>query len=215
MLLLMRHLESTKNTCKQFSSVDNCEGLTSNGQVNGYNIAVSIENFVKTHNYTVNKIYCANSTRALETAKIIADRLEVGICAFNELLSNNSGVLRGKSETEACEMNPAFIKQLQLYRAGIFSSYDFVQVINREDKHCFEKRVNNCLDKILNNDPSTLKIVVLHHSSLTAVIIKYARKFYNYPKTHYGHVACELGNMYLISDEEIILCNTPASELRL
>lgn len=213
MLLILRHLESNKNIHQQFSSMEDREELTSNGMLMGHTAANYISMFVENHSYKVKKIYCANSTRAIKTAKIIADKLGVETYAFDELRSNNSGSLRGKSEFEAQKINPIFMKQLKLFRAGIYSSYNFVDVFNREDKHDFEKRVNKCIEKILAEDLGTLKIVVLHHSSLTATIINFARKFYNYPLEFYGHVACELGNIYLISENDILLCNEPVSIL--
>lgn len=214
MLLLLRHLESSKNTHKQFSSSKDQEELTHEGIELGQAIADCIAIFINSRGYKVEKVYCANSRRANETAGIIADRLGVEICALNDLRSNNSGELRGKSESEATQINPIFMKQLRLFRAGIYSSYDFVKVSNREDKHEFELRVNSCLERILSEDSNSLKIVVLHHSSLTAAVISFARKYYNYPNTFYGHVACELGNIYLISDNDIILCNEPATALK-
>lgn len=214
MLLILRHLESSKNTFKKFSAFEDSEGVTEGGLIMGSEIARCIAAFVDEHAYDVSKVYCANSMRARETARIIADKLGVNICALDELRSNNSGVLQGKSETEANVLNPLFMKQLKLFRTGIYSSYDFISVFERENKHDFEKRVNGCLEKIIAVHPETLKIVVLHHSSLTAAIIYFARKFYNYPENFYGHVACELGNIYLISDTEIVLCNEPASALK-
>lgn len=213
MLLILRHLESKKNILKQFSSLEDGEELTKNGSNMGNEIAQYITTFVKTNSYNVKKVYCANSLRAIKTAKIIADKLKVEISALNELRSNNSGSLRGKSETEALTINPLFIKQLKLFRAGIYSSYNFVDVIDREDKHDFEKRVAICLNSIISQDSGDLQIIVLHHSSLTAAIIHFARTFYNYPQDYYGYIACELGNIYLISDDDIILCNEPASIL--
>ena len=44
-------------------------------------------------------------------------------------------------------------------------------------------------------------------------MINYARKFYNYPSNFYGHVACDLGNVYLINNDEIVLCNEPPEKL--
>lgn len=213
MLLLLRHLESNKNMQKQFSSSKDLEELTPKGLELGRNIASNIEEFIHTNNLRIEKVYCANSKRAVETAGIIAARMDVGICALDELRSNNSGELRGKSEVEAKRINPTFMKQLSLFRAGIFSSYDFVKVFDREDKHEFEIRVTRCLEKITAEDPNSLKIVVLHHSSLTAAVIYFARKFYNYPNTFYGHVACELGHIYLINETDIVLCNEPACAL--
>lgn len=213
MLLILRHLESKKNIEHCFSSDADEEDLTDCGSIKGKEVAEYIDTFVSKHGYSVGTIYCANSKRARNTAKIIADKLNVDVCALDEFRSNNSGALRGKSETEAKKVNPLFMKQLKLFRAGIFSSYDFVKVHDREDKHEFEKRIGNAMQRIKASDDHDIQIIVMHHSSLTAAVISYARKFYNYPKDFYGCVACELGNIYLISDQEIILCNEPASKL--
>lgn len=209
----MRHLESEKNILSKFSSVDDVEQLTPEGIKLGKDVAKAIYHFIVSNDLSVKNVYCANSRRAKLTATYIAEVLGVNTMPFNELRSNNSGALKGKAEGEAWEINPLFMKQLSLFRAGIFSSYDFVKVREREDKREFERRVMQCIENILKNDDGTLQIFVLHHSSLTATIINYARKYYNYPMSFYGHVACELGNIYLINNKEILLCNESANKL--
>lgn len=213
MLLIMRHLESEKNVSKRFSSVDDEEYLTQVGKQQGNYIANVIFKFVTSNNLSVSHIYCANSKRAQLTASLIAEMLNVDVKAFDNLRSNNSGELKGKSESEAWNLNPIFMKQLRLFRAGIYSSYDFVKIEKREDKHEFEKRVMECIHNILTTDNSSLQIIVLHHSSLTALIIYFARKYYHYPDSFYGHVACDLGNIYLINEKEILLCNETVEAL--
>ena len=213
MLLIMRHFESEKNLRNQFSSTDDLECLTIGGKLQGIRVAETIDRFVKENSLTVTSVYCANSERAKLTALYLADRLGVSIKAYDNLRSNNSGSLKGKNEIEAQKSNPIFMKQLKLFRAGIFSSYEFVKVLEREDKHAFEQRVIQCINNIVACDTGTLQIIVLHHSSLTAAVIHFAREFYHYPVSFYGHVACELGNCYLINQDDILLCNEPASEL--
>lgn len=212
-LLIMRHLESEKNILNQFSSTDDIEQLTTEGLKQGEKAAKAIYDFTLSNGLSVTNVYCANSKRAKLTATYIAKVLGVNIMAYNELRSNNSGELKGKAESEAWEINPLFMKQLSLFRAGVFSSYDFVRVREREDKHEFECRVMQCIKNILKIDNGTLQVIVLHHSSLTATVIYYARKYYNYPMSFYGHIACELGNIYLINNKEILLCNESASKL--
>ena len=212
-LLIIRHLESEKNILNQFSSTDDVEQLTAKGLKQGEEVAKAIYDFIVSNGLSVTNVYCANSRRAKLTATYIAKVLGVNIMAFDELRSNNSGELKGKAEGEAWEINPLFMKQLSLFRAGIFSSYDFVKISEREDKHEFEFRVMQCIESILKIDSGTLQVIVLHHSSLTATIIYYARKYYNYPMSFYGHIACELGNIYLIDNKDILLCNEPASKL--
>lgn len=214
MLLLMRHLESDKNICGQFSSDSDAESLTREGREKAFEVAEEIKYFADRNHLTVNRVYCAASNRAKETAGFIADEFDVQISAFEDLRSNNSGALRGKNEDEALQLNPIFMKQLKLFRAGIFSSYDFEKVSEREDKRSFEKKVNGCLNRIMSGDAGNLRIVIMHHSSLTAAVIRYAREYYSYPKDYYGHVACDFGNIYLMDQDGIILCNEPAPALR-
>ena len=212
-ILLLRHFESKKNINKSFSSKDNQEVLTEHGINVGKNVAQNIFDYIKNKKHVVERIYCADSIRAKQSAQIIANKIGVSIETDKNLLSNNSGQLLGKTENEAVRINPLFMEQLKLYRTGIFSSYDFVKVFEREDKHEFEQRVNNSMQNILYDGFETLKIVVLHHSSLTAFIIDFARKNYNYPDTFYGRVDCDLGNVFLLNDDKILLCNEPSNKL--
>lgn len=213
LVLVMRHLESQKNICKSFSSHTDHEKLTLNGETLGKTIGENIFRFVQKHNLSVNHVYCANSQRAITTARFIADRLSIDVLPFDALRSNKSGALHGKSEEEAEVINPLFVKQLKLFRVGLYSSYDFVKVYKRENKHDFEKRVIDCLSLITSDTNEDLKIVVLHHSSLTATMIHVARELYNYPSNFYGYVACELGNIYLWNSNSILLCNEPTNRL--
>ena len=212
-ILLLRHFESKKNINRSFSSKDNQEVLTEYGINVGKNVAQNIFDYIKNKEHVVERIYCADSIRAKQSAQIIANKIGVSIETDKNLLSNNSGQLLGKTENEAVRINPLFMEQLKLYRTGIFSSYDFVKVFEREDKHEFEQRVNNSMQNILYDGFETLKIVVLHHSSLTAFIIDFARKNYNYPDNFYGRVDCDLGNVFLLNDDKILLCNEPSNKL--
>mgnify|MGYP004471980973 FL=1 len=212
-VLLLRHMESEKNIMNTFSSLSNNEVLTDNGIKYCDRASELIYDFAQNNTLSVNCIYCAKSIRAEMTANVLAKKFGIGIKSYEELCSNRSGNLRGKSEQEALKLNPIFMKQLSLFRAGIFSSYNFIKIYKREDKHDFEFRVINCVEKILLNDTGDLQIIVLHHSSLTATVINYARKYYNYPSDFYGHVACDLGNIYLVDNNDIILCNESPERL--
>lgn len=207
MILLIRHLESTKNINKSFSSHNDNEEITQNGFEKGIELSDSIHQFMKKNGLRTSCVYCANSQRAILTAKLIANELNIGIKPFDELRSNKAGALEGKSEMEALNLNPLFMHQLKLFRTGIFSSYNFVKMDAREDKHHFENRVNKCVDSILCKRNDTLTIIVLHHSSITAAVIRFARELYSYPKDFYGHIDCELGHLFLIDSNNIILCN--------
>lgn len=212
-IILLRHFESEKNINTSFSSTENDELLTEQGIKMGEFIAENINDYVIHNHHVVHSVYCADSKRAVHSAEIIASQLNVDVRSFKDLTSNNSGQLLGKTEYEAMQINPEFMYQLKLYRAGLYSSYDFVKVYERENKKDFENRVNMCVSNILLDKTETLKIIVMHHSSLTAFMINFARKYYNYPINFYGHVDCSLGNIYLLDNNKIILCNESSKNL--
>lgn len=201
-ILLMRHLESTKNINKSFSSSNNMEELTSDAINKGKILAKQMQLFIEQNNYIVNNIYCAKSERGLQTATLFATTLGAKVVECENLISTKSGVLRGKTEKEAQNICPQYVKELALFRAGIFSAYDFSEVPDKENKEIFEYRVVTELKNIINNtEKEDLKVIVLHHSSLTAAVIYFARKCLNYPKNHYGLVVADYGNVYWINEQ--------------
>lgn len=213
MVLFLRHFESFKNVYKQFSSDKDDQNLTEFGRNQVIEASQAISQFVNQNSLVVTKVCCANSIRAKLTASFIAEKLSVPCFPFDELRSNNSGALRGKSEIEARSIHPIFMKQLDLFRSGLYSSYDFEKMFGREDKHDFEKRVNKCIQEQIANDKGNLHIFVLHHSSITAAMIDVARRLYGYPDSFYGHVVCELGNCFLVNNKDILLCNEKTTKL--
>jgi len=193
LLLLLRHPESLKNVHNQFSSDTDDELLTSKGMEECLRISEGIRSIISDMNLSCKSIYCANSIRSIETAKVIARALDVSITIEEALRSTKPGVLAGQTEAEARKSNPLFIAQLDLYRAGLFNSYDFNVAQNKEPKRSFEKRVLDCLDKILLDETETIKVVIAHRASLTGILINFARQYYNYPTNFYGYVKLDLG----------------------
>src|SRR5208283_2096107 len=139
-LFLIRHPESFKNIKNQFSSDTDDEKLTPKGKNDCILIANGISKIILERNLFCKNIYCANSTRSIETAKVISEELNVTIKIEEALRSTKPGALAGHTEEEARKSNPVFIEQLNLYRAGLFNSYDFKVAENKEPKKDFEKR---------------------------------------------------------------------------
>lgn len=201
-LLFIRHLESEKNLKQSFASFDDQEPLTQKGIEQGLELAGQIAKFIKDKNLKVKQIYSATSRRATQTAELISQRLNLPIKTYESLCSSKTGVLQGKSEEEVKKERPEFIQQLQLYRKGIVSSYDFEIIEGKESKKSLEKRVNKTLNEIKNIPDEDLKIIVFHRSSLTAAIIQYARENYHYPKDFYGFIKLDYGHITLLTDQD-------------
>jgi broad specificity phosphatase PhoE len=216
-LMILRHLESIKNIKKLFSSDSDDFTLTEAGVEKGKVLAKAIRSYIDSHGLSCSKIHIAKSERARRTAELIYNEIgKVNIIEWDKLRSLNSGALRGKTEKEAEELNPKFMEQLRLFRCGLFNSYEYEKSL-REDRREFEKRVLFCIEQILEDKLDSLKIVIVHHSTLQAIMIHFARLFYNYPTNFYGKVDCELGNFYLINitdrNSTIELCNANYSDL--
>lgn len=197
----MRHFESVKNTQTSFSSLDDFEELTEKGKDSGTGISRDILKIIKLNKWKVKNIYCAASVRAKKSAEIIAKAIsnDINIISFKELLSTKSSDIVGRTKDEVRKSNPQFIKELALYDAGIYNSYNFHREVNKTLKQEYEKQVSDCLNSIINNEENeTMKIVVLHNSSITAGAIYFARKYYDYPKDFYGKVAADNGSVFWI-----------------
>lgn len=202
-LIVIRHTESIKNINTQFSSEYDLEDLTDIGKQQSLNIAKNLKEFIINKSLKCNKVYSANSTRSIETAKFIASYLDVDVSIEEDLRSTKPGSLAGKSEEEAKKTNPLFIEQLYLFRNGLFNAYDFKVADGKESKKEFEKRVNGCIDRLINDNTEDIKIVVAHRSSITTILLEFAKRFYNYPQDFSGHVPLDLGYASILIKENI------------
>lgn len=200
-LVVIRHAESEKNTNTQFSSEYDLEDLTDFGRQQANNLGKHLKEFIGANNLTCNNIYAANSTRSIETAKIISSYLENKVIVEDDLRSTRPGSLAGKSEKEAMLTNPLFIEQLYLFRHGLFNAYDFKVAEGKESKKEFEKRVNGCIDKILNDKSENFKVIIAHRSSITTILLEFAKLYYNYPKNFSGHIPLNLGFFSILQQE--------------
>lgn len=206
-IFLLRHFESIKNTHPTFSSIDDKEELTENGRIQGKLISEDLREIIKLNNWVIKKIYCAESIRAQQSAEIFAQVLSypVEIQSYRELLSTKSKDIVGKTKEQVRKINPQFIKELSLYDAGLFSSYNFHREYGEKLKKEYEKTVFNCIKKIIsNNVEENIKIIFLHNSSITAAVINYARELCEYPKNYYGKVNADNGKIFWIHKENNI-----------
>lgn len=194
-LFLVRHAESSKNTSGHFSTEAESEPLTSAGIRSATCIADALRGFAKESRFRVQKVYATRSVRAIDTARVIGERLEVPVASYPRLRSTGAGLLMGVKEEEAASSHPEFWHQLRLYRSGLFDAYRFTVAEGHEDKRDFERRVAACIDEILEKSGEQLKIIVAHRSSITATLLRFARQSLGYPEDFYGYVPIDLGNV--------------------
>jgi len=201
-LLLIRHTESEKNINNQFSSENDDEKLTFEGKKEAVYLAYQIRQFIESNKLSCKNIYSANSARARGTARIVANELHLNLCFEDALRSTKPGFLSGKSEEEAQKSNPEYMKQLELFRKGLYNAYDFSVAEGKEPKKEFEKRVSDYIKNILSDESENIKIIIAHRSSITSILMEFARKYYNYPTNFSGYVQLDLGYISLLKRDK-------------
>ncbi len=150
---------------------------------------------IDVNGFVVNNIYSADSHRAIATANSIAVRLNCTVKTYHQLKSTKAYSLSGISEEDAPSIEKLFMDQLKLYRAGLFNGYDFNLINNMHDKKNHERDLIKMLDEILIENGENIKIVIGHRSSITSILIYFARILFNYPQDFYGFIPLNLGHV--------------------
>lgn len=219
-IFILRHFESVKNTAVTFSSIDDMEKLTEDGIAQGREVASNLKNILDYYDLTVRNIYCADSVRAKESASIIAEGLstDIHVRSYKALLSTKSKITMGRTKKDVWRSNPQFMRELSLYDAGLFNSYNFHRDVDEKMKREYEQGVCGCLEDILcGGRDENAKIICLHNSSLTAAVISFARKLCGYPESFYGKILADNGKIFWIrvmdSGAEFMAANCEAGLL--
>lgn len=202
LLLIIRHTESEKNEKNQFSSEKDDENLTEKGELDTIEIANEISKFIIRNSFKCDNIYSANSIRSIKTAEKIAEKLKVKVKIEEDLRSTRPGVLEGIRKDSVKYTHPEYGYQYYLFEKGVFNVYDFKVPQNKESKKDFEKRVNNCVRRILSDKSEDIKIIIAHRSSITAILLDFARKYHNYPQNFSGHITLDLGYISVLKATE-------------
>lgn len=197
-LFLIRHAESEKNKDNHFSSMKDDESLTTKGEMRAIEIAKNVSDFLKQHSYKCNIIYSANSIRSIKTAEIIASSINAKIQIEEDLRSTRPGVLAGMKKDEVKKVYPEYAQQYYLFEKGVFNLYNINNPKNKEPKLDYEQRVNACVDRIVSDQSEDIKIIIGHRSSITAILLYYARKYHNYPECFSGHIPLDLGYISIL-----------------
>ena len=214
--LLVRHAESTKNVAMRLSGPVDSDRLSDQGYEESRQLASDLGSLIQAEFRQASVRVCAStSPRALETASVIGDILAAPVASSELLCSMVVPETGGLSEDQLREEFPESWRALQLYRHGLRSSYtiEFIDGRLRE----FEKRVLLGLNEVAGGD-GTVNLVVAHRSTITALLMHYARRAGCISHDHYGFVPLDLLCVSLVSERaecaRLEFVNRRGSELR-
>lgn len=200
---LLRHFESEKNVADTMSLKDE-EKLTDKGRTQCVSFASKFKALCDSNNLHITSIESADSIRAKETAQIISKELQCeSVRYWSQLRSTSAGILAGKSLEEIKIEDQFFYYHYWLYRKGVLNLYymdNNWMDSQKESKKEFEERVMRVLLEItkdMNHNDS--KLIVGHRSSITAILIEFARRAGFYPKDFYGSIDLSLGGLSWIT----------------
>lgn len=187
-----------KNQSGRFSSSDDWDRLTKTGQAECSELVADVGLVLDRWKVKSCMLCSADSKRALSTSDAISKAFNLPINEFQGLTSIGSGILSGRDEKWARENYPEYMNQLELYRAGLVSSYDLPRPEGAERLQDFEARIEDILTQILSDD-ADMKIIVAHRSPLTAILVNFARKYLGYPEGFFGYIDLSTAGLSLLS----------------
>jgi len=188
LLLLVRHADAEKNALGQFAGNQASDSLTLTGATQLHRLAAELELFKTELGIESVGLATADSNRARMTADALARFTSSAPVRISGFRSINSGIAAGLTETEIAERHPDFSNALQLYREGVLSSYEIPYPTGAEPVMNFERDVVAALYSYLEQTNEDLRIILGHRSSITAVLLHYARMAHNYPQQFFGFI---------------------------
>lgn len=215
-VLLIRHPESSKNIQDKFASESGHEPLTSRGEEDVRNLAHEIKEFASHLRANEISVHASPSVRATGPAGFIASRIGGTLFPEDDLSSIVNSATSGRSFAQLAAEDPTLAREMNLYRAGIYSSYAIPKI--SENTRPYEARVKRALESIrcLNND---LAVIVAHQSFITFALIYVSRLSGSYPTDFFGKVNLQLGSCSLISCSadgwSVHFADLPAEELNI
>jgi len=192
-LYLVRHFESEKNLAGTLSTTSDNEPLTEVGKRR-------CEKFTRPNQNPL--ILTSSSSRSQETAEIITAGFphpEVRVCPF--LRSTNAGPFAGLSSAKIRRANRNWYDSFIMYKAGLLNMYEFESgslAIGAESKRAFEHRVLGGVLPIISEASDRDLVIIGNRSSITAILLYFARRYYGYPRGFYGYVRVSLGAVTII-----------------
>lgn len=215
-ILLVRHAEAEKNVRGQFAGNDAADALTQTGEAQAASLVNQVRKLLAALQTRAVAVAYAGSLRAKETARALEEFSAAEPILVPQFRSIQAGVAAGLTEQDLAVQFPAFWTGLQLYREGVLSSYCIPYPPGAEDVRDFEASVMNALIQCTGESSSDLQIVIAHRSSITAILLYYARLSHKYPDDFFGFIPLEAGRVSLIEitagDERIHWINRMVTE---
>jgi len=195
-VLLIRHPESSKNVQDRFASESGDEPLTRRGQDDVRNLAHEVKQFASHLGAYEISVHASPSARAVGPARFLADQIGGQLFLDTNLASIVNAETSGRSFAQLAAEDAALAREMNLYRAGVFSSYAIRKI--SKNTRPYEARVQRALESIrdLNNE---FAVIVAHQSFMTFALIHVARLCNYYPPDFFGKVHLELGSCALLS----------------
>ena len=193
-VLLIRHLESQKNLEDRFSASPAHSQLTISARRVGRELKEALEH--SRFGPRPGIMISSPAVQAIQTAQILATAFRCKIETVDGLASFRMGALSDITESDAINTHPNFMRQLKLYRVGVFNSYRLQLPANSEDPRKFERRIWINFEKTLLKHRSKDTILcVLSRSAITAILLKVARETLEYPRNFYGYIELATGSI--------------------
>ena len=195
-ILLIRHPESSKNIQDRFASESGEEPLTLRGQNDVRNLANEVMQFASHLRAYEISVHASPSARAMGPARFLADQIGGQLFLDANLASIVNAETSGRSFAQLAAEDAALAREMNLYRAGLFSSYAIRKI--SKNTRPYEVKVQRALESIrdLNND---FAVIFAHQSFMTFALIYVARLCDYYPSNFFGKVHLELGSCALLS----------------
>lgn len=198
-ILLIRHPESIKNAEGTFSSNNNQEVLTETGERQAETLASMLSQSLLHFLGREVRILTADSLRSLFLAELLSQRLGAILEKSNSLISVKAGEISGQSEAEIALKFPEYFRSLTLYRRGVVSSYDLKH--KGQPLREYESRVGAIASEFERRS-EPVGIIVAHRSAITALLIRYARLYHNYPANYFGYIELPLASLSIVTSSE-------------
>jgi broad specificity phosphatase PhoE len=194
-ILFVRHLESTKNLEDRFAKKDDSDSLTELGLKNTKDLAVEVWRFVQSLTDRGVMVASSDSPRAVESALALAKLGKLEVFQDKELRSIVVPETEGLSAVEILESDPGAAREYNLYRAGLFSSYE-LKYTGKYSK-VYEASVDRALRKYL-KVAADVCVIFAHRSTFTTALIAYARTLGHYPNEFFGFLPIDFGSSTLV-----------------
>ena len=179
-------------------------------------ISHNVSSYIQSNNLCCSGIHVANTQRAIMTGRFLEIELGTTMTLHDEFKPiKNTEKLVGLTEYEVKILDPIFTNELMLSRAGILNAYHHSSNLTGAMVRRHEEIAYNKFKNIVSNVPNGVILFIMHHSTLTDIVINLARKYYEYPSIFYGNIECELGHIFLFDFDKGIfeLANVDSDEL--